>query len=355
MAASNMSASTAVSNLTDHRFPWRWNLADLPAPTRGNVFSCFSCGGGSSMGYKLAGFNVVGCCEIDPAMMAVYKANNHPKHSYLMDIRDFAALDDYPEELHNLDILDGSPPCSVFSMAGKREAGWGKEKKFREGQKEQRLDDLFFYYIRVAEKLRPRVVVAENVKGIVQGNARGYVREIFQAFNAAGYDVQLFLLNAARMGVPQSRERAVFIGRRKDLNLPEIKVAFSEKPILFGEVREAEGVPFSPGVVMAELLALRRPTDTCMADISKRVRRKNAGFTAPINRDGEPAHTITSGSTLLRGYDGRKMTDRDIINCQTFPQDYNFNGQSVQYVCGMSVPPVMMANLAESIAEQLLK
>ena len=108
------------------------------------------------MGYKLAGYEFVGNCEIDPDMMKVYRRNNHPEHSFLMDIRDFVELPDgkIPEELKCLDVLDGSPPCSVFSLAGVREEGWNVEKAFREGQAKQRLDDLFFYFIRVAERLQ---------------------------------------------------------------------------------------------------------------------------------------------------------------------------------------------------------
>lgn len=87
------------------------------------------------MGYKLAGCNVLGCCEIDPRMNEVYVKNHHPKYNFLMDIRDFNKKEDLPKELYNLDILDGSPPCSTFSMAGQREDAWGVEKKFREGQK----------------------------------------------------------------------------------------------------------------------------------------------------------------------------------------------------------------------------
>ena len=143
MKSSNTNARTAVSGSTE--FPWKWSLADLEKrPKHGHtVFSCFSCGGGSSMGYKLAGFDVVGNCEIDPDMMKVYKQNNHPKHSFLMDIRDFLKLPDekIPEELFHMDVLDGSPPCSVFSTAGVREEGWNTEKVFREGQAKQRLDD----------------------------------------------------------------------------------------------------------------------------------------------------------------------------------------------------------------------
>lgn len=127
------------------RFPWKWYLKDLPKPTRGKVFSTFACGGGSSMGYKRAGYEMVGCCEIDPAINKIYKENLHPKHNFLMDLRAFNELPELPEELYHLDILDGSPPCSTFSMAGAREKGWGKEKVFREGQAKQTLDDLFFY------------------------------------------------------------------------------------------------------------------------------------------------------------------------------------------------------------------
>ena len=111
------------------------------------------------MGYKLAGCDVLGCCEIDPKMNEVYVANHHPKYNYLMDIRDFNAIpnDELPEDLFNLDILDGSPPCTTFSVSGNREETWGKEKKFREGQKSQTLDDLSFVFIETAKKCIKRV------------------------------------------------------------------------------------------------------------------------------------------------------------------------------------------------------
>ncbi|MCD7762544.1 MAG: DNA cytosine methyltransferase, partial [Lachnospiraceae bacterium] len=118
-----MNAPDAGSGSTEHRFPWRWKLSDLKKVEKNGktVFSCFSCGGGSSMGYKLAGYDVVGNCEIDPDMEKIYVQNHHPAHTYLMDIREFNRLQVFPDELKNLDILDGSPPCSVFSDAGDRE------------------------------------------------------------------------------------------------------------------------------------------------------------------------------------------------------------------------------------------
>ena len=352
-----MSVRSAGLDLT--RFPWKWSLEDLKKVKKNgcSVFSCFSCGGGSSMGYKLAGFDVVGNCEIDPDMMKIYKQNNHPKHSFLMDIRDFVELPDeqIPAELFDLDVLDGSPPCSVFSLAGKREEGWNVEKVFREGQASQRLDDLFLYFVKLAKRLQPRVVIAENVKGIIVGNAKGWVNQILKAFDDAGYVVQVFLFNSARMGVPQKRERVFFIAHRKDLHLPKLEMVFNQKLVMFKDVREPYGKDFVGESVSKKLLEYRKPGDRCISDISQRIRKKVSGFSNPINWDDEPVQTVTSGGSLFRGCDGLLMTDRDIINCQTFPQDYDFMDQNVQYVCGMSVPPVMMANVSLKVYEQWLK
>lgn len=355
----NVSARAADSGLTvEHRFLWKWCLKDLDKVEKNGltVFSCFSCGGGSSMGYKLAGYDVIGNVEIDPRVMEVYRKNNHPKYPYLMDVRDFLKIPDaeLPEELFHLDILDGSPPCSVFSTAGEREKGWNKEKAFREGQTKQKLDDLFFYFIRIAEKLKPRVVIAENVSGLLKGNAKGYVNEIFKAFDAAGYKTQLFLLNAAFMGVPQKRERCFFIAQRKDQGFPKLKLQFDEKPIVFGEVRSEHGLDVS-NTVYGQLMKHRKSTDQDISDISKRVRGKESGFTNKINHDNEVAKTTTSSGSFFRDYDGMGMTRMDFAAVQSFPQDYDFCDQTAQYICGMSVPPVMMAQVASEVYEQWLR
>ena len=117
---------------------WKWTMKDdYPKEKNGlKVFSCFACGGGSTMGYKLAGCEVIGCNEIDPRMNKVYVENHHPKYNYLEDIRDF----------------------------NKREDAWGVEKKFREEQKEQTLDDLLFVFIETVGKLKPKVAIMENVE-----------------------------------------------------------------------------------------------------------------------------------------------------------------------------------------------
>jgi len=128
--------------MSKHRFNYKWYLKNGYPKSNGlKVFGTFICGGGSTMGYKLAGFEHLGGVEIDPPIADVYKTNHNPKYLFIEDIREFAKRKEFPEDLYNLDILDGSPPCSSFSMAGNREKDWGKTKVFREGQAEQRLDD----------------------------------------------------------------------------------------------------------------------------------------------------------------------------------------------------------------------
>ena len=108
-------------------------------------------------------------------LVEAYKANHNPKYAYLEPIQTFKLRKDLPKELYNLDILDGSPPCSSFSISGNREKDWGKNRKFAEGQAKQILDTLFFDFIDLAKELQPKVVVAENVKGLLQGDAKEYV------------------------------------------------------------------------------------------------------------------------------------------------------------------------------------
>jgi DNA (cytosine-5)-methyltransferase 1 len=349
------------SSIAEHPFLWKWYLSDLDKVQKNGktVFSCFSCGGGSSMGYKLAGYDVIGCCEIDPRVMAVYQQNNHPKYPFLMDVRQFVDIpnEELPAELFSLDILDGSPPCSVFSTAGDREKAWNKEKVFREGQAKQKFDDLFFWFIKIAAKLQPRIVIAENVSGLIKGNAKGYVHEIFKALDAAGYKAQLFLLNSAYMGVPQKRERTFFIAQRKDQDFPKLTLSFNEPVIPFGLVRSEHGKLIDPKSAKAtyEYLKYMLPSDKSIKDIKKRLYGKESNFNDIIYRDCDVAQTITASGQGIRACDKAWLSDQDCVNVTTFPQDYNFGDQMPKYVTGMSVPPVMMAHVALEVYNQWLK
>ncbi|UDK97152.1 DNA cytosine methyltransferase [Lysinibacillus sphaericus] len=338
---------------------WHWSLSDLKKVEKHNlkVFSCFSCGGGSTMGYKLAGFDVMGNVEIDPEMMTLYKNNHHPKFPFLMGVQQFKEIPNsaLPDELFNLDILDGSPPCSVFSVAGKREAKWGDAYHFREGQAKQRLDDLFFDFIDVADKLRPKVVVAENVKGLLIGQAKGFVTLIAKAFDEIGYTLQLFLLNSASMGVPQRRERVFFIAHRKELKFPKLSLPFNEKPILYKEIRSGRGKALNPQTVTYQRWLKRRPIDNNIGDITKRTEGKDRSFNTVFVKDNKVPYTIASNSQFIRYDEPFFISEMDIIRIQSFPYDYDFGKTNIQYVCGMSVPPIMMKKIAEQIYLQWFK
>lgn len=338
-----------------NRFEWNWRLKDLEPDKDVKVFSTFSCGGGSSMGYKKAGFNVIGNVEIDPAINSLYVTNNHPKYNFCEDLRLFNMREDLPEELYSLDILDGSPPCTSFSTAGVREKDWGKKKKFREGQSYQTLDDLFFVFLDTVEKLRPKIVIAENVVGIVKGKAKGYVNLILKRFNDLGYEVQVFALNSAYMDCPQARHRVFFIANR--CGYKKLKLNYNSSLYYFKDVRSEHGKDFGiKGGTIKSLLEKATTSDKTIGDVAARLTgEKNKYFTQIIIHDNQVAPTITSGSEFFRFYDRKILSDDDYRNVQTFPQDYDFKKQNVQYVCGMSVPPNMMANVASEVYKQWLE
>lgn len=344
--------------MNKHKFKYKWNLSDgYPAPgieKHGlKVFGTFICGGGSTMGYKLAGFEHLGGVEIDPQVADVYKTNHNPKYLYVEDIRDFADRATFPDELHNLDILDGSPPCSSFSMAGNREKDWGKEKVFREGQAKQRLDDLFFDYIKLAKKLQPKVVIAENVKGMLQGNAKAYVKRVKHEFEQAGYTVQLFLLNAASMGVPQKRERVFFICQRNDLKFKPLKLSFDEAPIPFRFIDEGrvKRKPIRDGIKDYYKI-------TPMGKSVSSVHPKGMYFGTYKQHPDLVSSTIiadSGGGIMLHHSEDGYLTDNEYIKMGTFPLDYNFKKIEPKYLIGMSVPPVMTAQIAHQIYLQWFK
>lgn len=337
------------------KFNYNWTLKDANfTKDKGKVFSCFSCGGGSTMGYKLAGYDLIGNLEIDPKKNAAYVKNHKPKYNFNQDIREFRMRDDLPEELYNLDILDGSPPCLLFSMAGCREEKWGEV--FKHDGITQRWDDLYFEFIALAKKLQPKVVIAENVKGILLGNAIDYVRQIYDEFDDAGYYCQHFLLNSAYMGVPQRRERVFFVCLRKDLAepflemvdmfemKPYIDMEFNEEPITCRDCNFELGVPLK-GFALEDWTRLKNGEE------------KKYLQSALINIDSVHP-TITEGysekANPMPEWSASWLSDNDLCKVGSFPSDYDFNGVKAHKLIGRSVPPVMMAQLASRVYEYWL-
>lgn len=340
---------------------WKWTMAnDYPKETNGiKVFSCFACGGGSTMGYKLAGCDVIGCCEIDPKMNEVYIKNHHPKHNFLMDIRDFNKLDNLPEELYNLDILDGSPPCTTFSSVGLREESWGKKKKFREGQAEQTLDDLSFVFIDTVEKLKPRCVIMENVEGLIKGEAWSYVQKIYKQLHDIGYKVKHWLLKGENMGVPQTRHRVFFVALRDDVkcDFDGLDMSFNYEPITYGMIKDGRGKTVTERMkaILCEVHLWEKDCVGAWNRLYNNGGSKRMYFNQILCHNNNVFPTISAGHNCLYDFENKTyISANDLICAQTFPQDYDFINDSfsnINYVCGMSVPPIMMKRIVTRLIE----
>lgn len=333
---------------------WKWSMAnDYPKEKNGiKVFSCFACGGGSTMGYKLAGCDVIGCCEIDKKMNDVYVKNHQPKYNFLMDIRDFNKLENLPKELYDLDILDGSPPCTTFSMAGDREDSWGKKKKFREGQAEQTLDDLSFVFIETVAKLKPKVVIMENVEGLIKGEAWTYVKKIYKQLNDIGYKVKHWLCKGENMGIPQARHRVFFIAVRKDIDfdLERLDMLFNYAPVLYREVKSGQHEELFIETAKIAKQSIRK--EKSLRDTMLRLKGRETYFSERLIYEDEVCNTIMAcGGELWIANTGTHINEEETINIQTFPQDFDFCGAKVKYVCGMSVPPVMIKRIVQRLIE----
>ena len=359
--------------------PHSWKLSDLDlVPKNGfKVMSTFSCGGGSSMGYKRAGFDVVAANDIDPRMAEHYQKNLKPEHYFLCPIGDLTALAEggetktykmpLPPELLDIDVLDGSPPCSNFSASGSREKAWGKSKKFREGQAEQVLSDLFFDYLDLVDRLRPKVSIAENVQGMLQGNAKGYVKAIISKYREMGYRPQLFLVNAADAGVPQARRRVFFVAVREDLaaahSLPPLTLTFRHLHVS-ASAACADVQDLSP-----EELKETKPFEQDLKWWS--VTRPGEKYAGAIGRAGldnslwnwvrHPAHR--PACTLVATYQCMKhwavcrgLSLREYKRLGSFPDDYwAADAHWGRYLIGMSVPPKLTEAVAREVLEQWLK
>lgn len=237
---------------------------------------------------------------------------------------------------------------------------------FREGQAMQVLDTLFFDFIDLAKELQPKVVIAENVKGLLLGNAKSYVIEIYKQFDKAGYHVQHFLLDASKMGVPQRRERVFFIALRKDLSdqfmerkdmftmSPKLEMVFNERPITFKEIfHDYTDRPLSENGMM--YWNERKKGDSDFSFASGRLgKNENAMFQHKYLYMNKVNNTILAGDQCVLFDYPRYRNFDELCESGSYPKDYEFNDLKVQYLIGMSVPPVMTAQVASNVYDQWL-
>lgn len=347
-----------------YRVPTMGEVADLE-PNGFKVVSTFSGAGGSCLGFRMAGYEVLWASEFVPAAREVYRLNHPDSHLDERDIREVKARDVLRQlglKEGELDVLEGSPPCASFSMAGKREGGWGEVKQYSDT--EQRVDDLFFEYARLLKGLRPKVFVAENVRGLTVGKAKGYFIEILEALEACGYVVEAQVLDAQWFGVPQRRQRVIFQGVRKDLGL----VPCFPTPLPYRySLREVLGVTLATKFTQSELVAV---TDIQAYAIGREARKLKPGEQSEkyLNliraHEDEPCPTVTQlgGSnpgvaSVIHPNGTRKFMIDELKAICAFPPDFELTGSFGQQWerLGRAVPPLMMRAVAESVRDGVLR
>ena len=330
------------------------------------VISTFSGAGGSCLGYRMAGYHVLWASEFIEAARQVYKLNHSDSILDSRDIREVRPTDILQAtglDVGELDLLDGSPPCASFSTAGKRDKGWGQVKVYSETK--QRVDDLFFEYARIVKGLQPRVFVAENVSGLIKGKAKGYFKLILQELKDCGYNVRAKVLDAQWLGVPQMRQRVIFIGVRNDLGLQAVYpkplgYQYSVRDALdyfasFGiPERETDISPYAigrewekirPGMKSQKYFQLQRPS----------LGKPCPCVTLPTRADFSPTAT-SSSANVCHPLEKRKFSIAELKRICAFPDDFQLTGTYAQQWerLGRAVPPVMMFHIAKTIQAEVL-
>jgi DNA (cytosine-5)-methyltransferase 1 len=328
------------------------------------VISTFSGIGGSSQGYKQAGFNVVASVEFLDYQAHNYRLNHPNAKVYQGDIRQLDPLQILSEvglSVGELDILDGSPPCSSFSTNGIVSKGWGKVKAY--GNKKQRTDDLFFEYIRFIKAIQPKVFVAENVSGLLKGASKGMFNIFLQEFRACGYKVKAKLMNSANYGVPQSRERVIFIGVRDDLGvepcypIDHLPIVTVEEALKGCVIDQTENVSLTDQY--RRYWENSKPGES-MAEGSIRCGDGYKWFSLKKLNPNKPSSTLTAKAfhDVTHWNIPRNLYSAELKVLQSFPVNYRLEGTSRQKLCegiGRSVPPKMMEAIAKNIKVNILE
>jgi len=357
-----------------------------------NVISTFAGGGGSSTGYRLAGGKILCINEFVEEAQNTYR-ENYPDTPILPgDIKQLSGkdfLDIAKLDVGELDILDGSPPCSAFSVAGKlshsrdgkHSDGWGQTKNYSDGKMVENIEDLFFEFLRVADDIRPKVIIAENVKGLTIGEAKEYFNKIQNTFEDIGYDVVAKVLDSRYFGISQTRTRVFFIGVRNDitekagLNFMTIGNVFPQelpdvvplKDALIDLEYDAEEVKYLTDKFTKT--AYWRDTGSKMEIDPPKVltgmdyHHKGHHFNLKRVSQYQPAPTLTamgSNDTTAGAFhwaEPRKLTIGELKRIQSLPDDFKLTGKWNQKSerIGRMVPPLMMKVIADSVYNKILK
>ena len=364
----------------------KYNLQDVydgEAQNKFNVISTFAGGGGSSTGYRLAGGKILCINEFVEEARNTY-AENYPNTPILPnDVKELTGQDLLTAAnigAGEVDILDGSPPCSAFSMAGSvvrgggHKDGYGKTKIYSDGKKVENIEDLFFDFLRVADYIKPKVIIAENVAGLTMGEAKEYYNKITNTFEKIGYDVSSKVLDSSHYGVPQTRKRLIFIAVREDvtsaigLTFMNIAGIFPEK---FSDAITC-GDAFSDLVYDKDEIehlterftkgrhyetASKMPLDPEKVLTGCDYHPKGHHFNMKRISRHKPSPTITASGGCIHWTEMRRLALCETQRIMSLPDDFKLTGKWEQKSerMGRMVPPLMMKAIADAIYERVLK
>lgn len=321
-----------------YRIPSVDDIRALSGSANLTAISTFAGAGGSSTGYRWAKFSVPWASEFMAAAADTYEANWPETTVDRRDIRDVPGaqiLDTIGMARGDLDLLDGSPPCQPFSMAGRREKNWHKAVAHGDGTVNRGgSEDLVGEWVRLVDELRPRTAVMENVRGLATGKAKGYLIGVMDDVRGLGYNVAAKLLDGQWLGVPQRRVRVFVVAVRDDIGQPVFPDPF---PYRYS-IADA-----CPQIVEADIrlwgtdrttLNVDEPSPTVVATGAQQNRPR-----VWENSEGEPRRFKTTELKRLCG----------------FPDDYVLTGSYSEKWArlGNSVPPPMTRAVATKLATLL--
>ena len=358
-----------------------------------NVLSTFAGGGGSSTGYRLAGGKILAVNEFVPEAQNTYR-ENYPNTTIVPgDIKELTGtylMEQAGVKVSELDILDGSPPCSAFSMAGSISHGGGnthadafnKTKQYSDIKGVENVEDLFFEFLRVAKDIKPKVIIGENVEGLTMGEAKEYFHKIQNTFEDIGYLIVANVLDSSYFGVPQSRKRCFFIGVREDvaekvgINFMTMYQLYPDKNDFRTTLGEAindvvnddkEELDYlfdkiSPEKAVGKTL-MKMPKDPDKVLTGMDYHDKGHHFNLKRSSLRKPCPTITAMGNLAgvagtcHPIEDRKFTIKELKRIMSLPEDFKLTGKHKQQSerIGRMVPPLMMKALAESVYNKVLK
>lgn len=321
------------------------------------------CGaGGLSLGFDKAGFKNVFSVEFNANFAKTYK-KNFPSHNLIVD--DIKNIDNRKiidiVDTREVDVIIGGPPCQGFSLAGNIGRSFMDDERNR----------LFKEFVRFVACIQPKMFVMENVAAMATHLKGKTIETIVDAFENAGvgYKVKYQVLNSVDYGIAQERRRIVIVGVRGDIDsefiypvkspkVYTIKDVIGDLPVLkSGEVSNIPNhVAMKHSAQMLKKMGYVKDGGNRM-DIPEELRPKSGDIRKYIRYDSsKPSVCVTGDMRKIFHYEqNRALTARELARIQSFPDDFIFEGTSIQIQqqIGNAVPPKLAYKIAMQVGEVL--